>query len=391
MKKVFTLLVSALICVTMFAEGRDSIRIYINPGHGGYGSDDRNMAVYPFASGDTLGFWESWSNLDKGLMLKQMLDSAGFTTAISRVQNREADDLSLSQIVRMNNEFGSTFFLSIHSNAGGKSNYVLQLYAGITPGDTYTYPTATPCSERSRLISTEIAKNLVSNQITCWGNSNYSVVGDKTFARTAMGWSDGYGVLRGLTTPGVISEGCMHDYQPETYRLLNHDYRWMEAWHFYKTFMNYLAKDSIPTGNIAGSVRDQDRPAELPTYNFIDNSRDSYLPINGAVISLLQDTTVLCSYTTDNLNNGFFLFKNLQPGNYNVKIDKEDYYTSTFPIVVRANEMSYLNSSIKMQRKTPPVIISHIPENNIIDSISCATKIEFVFNWDMDTAATRRA
>ena len=53
-----------------------------------------------------------------------------------------------------------------------------------------------------------------------------------------MGWSDGYGVLRGLTTPGVISEGCMHDYQPETYRLLNHDYRWMEAWHFYKTFMN---------------------------------------------------------------------------------------------------------------------------------------------------------
>ena len=391
MKKFFTLLVSALICVSLFAEGRDSIRIYINPGHGGYGSDDRNMAVYPFASGDTLGFWESWSNLDKGLMLKQMLDSAGFTTAISRVQNREDDDLALSQIVRMNNEFGSTFFLSIHSNAGGKSNYVLQLYAGITPGDTYTYPTATPCSERSRLISTEIAKNLVSNQITCWGNSNYSVVGDKTFARTAMGWSDGYGVLRGLTTPGVISEGCMHDYQPETYRLLNHDYRWMEAWHFYKTFMNYLAKDSIPTGNIAGSVRDQDRPAELPTYNFIDNSRDSYLPINGAVISLLQDTTVLCSYTTDNLNNGFFLFKNLQPGNYNVKIDKEDYYSSIFPIEVRANEMSYLNSSIKMQRNTPPVIISHIPENNIIDSISCATKIEFVFNWDMDTAATRRA
>ncbi len=391
MKKVFTLLVSALICVTMFAEGRDSIRIYINPGHGGYGSDDRNMAVYPFASGDTLGFWESWSNLDKGLMLKQMLDSAGFTTAISRVQNREDDDLNLSQIVRMNNEFGSTFFLSIHSNAGGKSNYVLQLYAGKTPGDTYNYPTATPCSEEGRLISTEIAKNLVSNQITCWGNSNYSVVGDKTFARTAMGWSDGYGVLRGLTTPGVISEGCMHDYQPETYRLLNHDYRWMEAWHFYKTFMNYLAKDSIPTGNIAGSVRDNDRPAELPTYNFIDNSRDSYLPINGAVISLLQDTTVLCSYTTDNLNNGFFLFKNLQPGNYNVKIEKEDYYSSTFPIEVRANEMSYLNSSIKMQRNTPPVIISHIPENNIIDSISCATKIEFVFNWDMDTAATRRA
>ncbi|MCI7728076.1 MAG: Ig-like domain-containing protein [Bacteroidales bacterium] len=391
MKKFFTLCICSMLCIALFAEGRDSIRIYINPGHGGYGSDDRNIVVSPFTSGDTLGFWESWSNLDKGLMLKQMLDDAGFTTAISRVQNREADDLALSQIVRMNNEFGSTFFLSIHSNAGGTANYVLELYAGKTPGDTYNYPTATPCSEEGRLISTEIAKNLVSNQITCWGNSNYSVVGDKTFARTAMGWSDGYGVLRGLTTPGVISEGCMHDYQPETYRLLNHDYRWMEAWHFYKTFMNYLAKDSIPTGNIAGSVRDNDRPAELPSYNYIKNSRDSYLPINGAKVSLIQNTDTLEQYTTDNLNNGFFLFKNLQPGNYDVQIDKEDYYTRKFSVAVQANEMSYLNSTIKMQRKTPPTIVSFSPENNPTDSISCASIIEFVFNWDMDTAATRNA
>lgn len=391
MKKLFTLFVSTLLCAALFAEGRDSIRIYINPGHGGYDSDDRNVVVNPFASGDTLGFWESWSNLDKGLMLKQMLDDAGFTTAISRVQNRTTDDLALSQIVRMNNEFNSTFFLSIHSNAGGQANYVLQLYAGKTPGDDYTYPTATPCSERSRLISTEIARNLVSNQITCWGNSNYSVVGDKTFARTAMGWSDGYGVLRGLTTPGVISEGCMHDYQPETYRLLNHDYRWMEAWHFFKTFMNYLAKDTITTGNIAGSVRDDDRPAELPTYAYISNSRDSYLPINGARIYLIQNNDTINRYVTDNFNNGFFLFKNLMPGDYVVSIDKDDYYTKNCNVTVTANEMSYLNSTIKMQRKTPPVVESFSPENSAVDSVSCASDVELVFNWDMDTAATRKA
>lgn len=391
MKKTLTLFVSILLCAALFAEGRDSIRIYINPGHGGYDSDDRNVVVTPFTSGDTLGFWESWSNLDKGLMLKQMLDEAGFTTAISRVKNRTTDDLALSQIVRMNNEFNSTFFLSIHSNAGGQANYVLQLYAGTTPGDDYTYPTATPYSERGRLISTEIARNLVSNQITCWGNSNYSVVGDKTFARTAMGWSDGYGVLRGLATPGVISEGCMHDYQPETYRLLNHDYRWMEAWHFFKTFMNYLAKDTIPTGNIAGSVRDDDRPAELPTYAFIKNSRDSYLPINGAHVYLIQNNDTIDSYVTDNFNNGFFLFKNLMPGDYVVGIDKEDYYSKSCPVTVTANEMSYLNSSVKMQRKTPPVVESFSPENNTVDSVSCALDVELVFNWDMDTAATRKA
>ncbi|MBQ1723293.1 MAG: hypothetical protein II034_05820, partial [Muribaculaceae bacterium] len=40
--------------------------VYINPGHGGHDSDDRNVVIPPFAQGDTLGFWESNSNLWKG-------------------------------------------------------------------------------------------------------------------------------------------------------------------------------------------------------------------------------------------------------------------------------------------------------------------------------------
>ena len=41
--------------------------VYINPGHGGYDSDDRNMVIYPFHQGDSAGSWESKSNLRKGL------------------------------------------------------------------------------------------------------------------------------------------------------------------------------------------------------------------------------------------------------------------------------------------------------------------------------------
>ena len=29
--------------------------VYINPGHGGHDSDDRNVVIYPFAQGDTAG------------------------------------------------------------------------------------------------------------------------------------------------------------------------------------------------------------------------------------------------------------------------------------------------------------------------------------------------
>ena len=99
------------------------------------------------------------------------------------------------------------------------------------PDDNHTYPTPTPHSDRSREISTVIAKNLYANEVNCWA-SDYTVRGDKTFAAQVMGWSNGYGVLRGLTVPGCISEGSMHDYIPETRRLMNMDYKWLEAWKF---------------------------------------------------------------------------------------------------------------------------------------------------------------
>ena len=47
--------------------------VYINPGHGGHDSDDRNVPCPPFAAGDTAGFWESNASLKKGFALQEML------------------------------------------------------------------------------------------------------------------------------------------------------------------------------------------------------------------------------------------------------------------------------------------------------------------------------
>jgi hypothetical protein len=239
------------------AQNLTGITFCVNPGHGGFDSDDRNIVIAPFASGDHNGFWESQSNLDKGLQLRDILLAAGANVIMTRTTNTTADDLNLSVIVAIANANNSDFMLSIHSNAGsGTANSVLQLYAGKDANDPYTYPTPTPMSDKSREISTVIAHNLYANQITSW-SSSYSVTGDKTFGRIAMGWSDGYGVLRGLVVPGEISEGSIHDYIPETYRLMNMEYKWLEAWNFFKSFCNYFKpSEVIPTGNIAGSVHD---------------------------------------------------------------------------------------------------------------------------------------
>ena len=47
-------------------------KIYLNPGHGGYNSNDRNIVTINHAEGDQTGFWESQANLTKALYLRDM-------------------------------------------------------------------------------------------------------------------------------------------------------------------------------------------------------------------------------------------------------------------------------------------------------------------------------
>lgn len=393
MKLKATILLLWIYIPVLFSQNLSGVKICINPGHGGYDADDRNVVIAPFKSGEQSGFWESQSNLDKGFALREMLEAAGATVIMTRTQNRTQDDLPLSQIVAMANQANVDFMLSIHSNAGnGVANHVLMIHVGVDPTDSQVYNTFNPgnpvhkdLSDRSRDISTEIAKNIYGNQITTW-SSGYSVRGDKTFARLAMGWSDGYGVLRALYVPGVISEGAMHDYIPETYRLMNMEYKWLEAWYFFKSFSNYFKGGNIPTGVIAGSVRDSRIKLES-TYNKF-KGRDEMLPLNGARLTLVETGQV---YTVDNMQNGVFLFKNLAPGVYHVKAEKEGYYAQTQQITVSQHNVSFFNFSLNRVRNTPPQVVAWSPNVTSTDSVDASTSILFEFNWDMDEASTAAA
>lgn len=359
-------------------------RIYINPGHGGHDPNDRNMAIYPFKQGDPEGFWESNSNLQKGLKLRDMLEGLGFQTMMSRITNTTADDRSLSAIVAEANAYKANFMLSIHSNAGGPSNYVLQLYAGIDPDDkVQSYPTATPCSDESRAISTIIGNSLMENTITNWSASVPRITGDKTFGRTAMGWSDGYGVLRGLKVPGVISEGRMHDYIPETYRMMNADYNYSESWFFMRSFCKYFMNYELPTGVIGGQVRDAFNKQTFPDIKRQKNTRDELLPIDRAKVVLLQDGKELATYQTDTLYNGVFFFWDLNPGKYTVRVEADHYYELEHEIEVTANQIAYQDFLVNMKRETRPEVISYSPKVELTDSVEVATPIVLNFNWDM--------
>ena len=380
-------------------------KIYINPGHGGYDSDDRQMNLYPIFIQSTLNsdagytreqtFFESTSNLDKGMRLDTMLRELGFQTKMSRTQNRTEDDRSLSGISAEASDWKADFMLSIHSNAGNPSNYILQIHSGITPGDPYGlngYPEKVPqavCDE-ARAITLLMADNQYKNEVSSWSREP-RVDGDKTFARTIMGWSNGYGVLRNLKVPGTISEGMMHDYLPETYRLMNIDYKRQESFYFAKTFMEHFCEGELPYGAIGGKINDDYQKQIFPDYKARRDSRDVYRPINRGVVELWKDGAKLASYTTDTLYNGCYFFWNLQPGTYVVKAVPEGYYPQEETLVVENNKISYANFAMSMKRATPLEVVEYSPHVELTDSQFVSVTVSIDFNWDAQEDSTTAA
>ena len=375
-----------------------SVKIYINPGHGGYESDDRLMYLYPIFVNQVVqepytreqSFWESVSNLDKGMRLDTMLRDLGFKTKMSRITNTGDDDKDLYDIVVEANTYGANFMLSIHSNAGNPSNYILQLYSGRTEGDNSSYSDMPVNEVTSRKIATLMGDNQYMNEVSCWTRVPM-IAGDKTFAKNIMGWSNGYGVLRWLRVPGTLSEGMMHDYLPETYRLMNIDYKRQESFYFAKTFYTWFCEKELPYGAIGGRIHDVYQKQLFPDYKPNKNTRDVYRPILKGLVELWQDGNKLASYTTDTLYNGCYFFWNLQPGTYVVKATPDGYYAQEQTLVVENNKISYANFGLQMKRETPPEVLDYSPKVEITDSVLVSTQLTISFNWDMDEEETAKA
>ena len=380
------------------AQEPSQVKIYINPGHGGWDSDDRLMYLYPIFVNQVVqepytreqSFWESQSNLDKGMRLDTMLRELGFQTKMSRITNTTADDKDLYDIVVEANTYNANFMLSIHSNAGNPSNYILQLFSGMTPGDNRSYSDMPVNSATSCKIATLMGDNQYMNEVSCWTRVPM-IAGDKTFARDIMGWSNGYGVLRWLKVPGTLSEGMMHDYLPETYRLMNIDYKRQESFYFAKTFYTWFCDKELPYGAIGGRIHDVYQKQLFPDYKPNKNTRDVYRPILKGLVELWQDGNKLASYTTDTLYNGCYFFWNLKPGTYVVKATPDGYYAQEQTLVVENNKISYANFGLQMKRETPPVVLDYSPKVEITDSVLVSTHITFSFNWDMNEEETAKA
>ena len=131
--------------------------------------------------------------------------------------------------------------------------------------------------------------------------ASYSTYLDWTFYGGANG---GYtlGVLRGLKMPGQLSEGSMHDVYPETRRLMNNDYRKMEAYAIRNAFLQYFAVPSDGLGIIAG----------------LQTNAAGGKPVNFTSVRLEPGGR---TFAGDAYNNGFYMFDRLAAGTYTVHFE----------------------------------------------------------------------
>ena len=324
---------------------KDVPRVYINPGHGGHDSDDRHVPTWVIGAQDTLHYYESNSNLTKGLALQEILNNKGYETAISRKTNYTEDDLDLYEIVALAANSGADIFFSIHSNATGidkRINFPLGLYRGWD---------GKPVVEGSLKLSDLVMKYAIKNELAVWTHKERSR-GDWSFYD--WGYKVGLGVLRFNKLPGFLSEGSFHDYLPERERLLSNNYCWLEAWNQSLGIDEYFGrKGKFQNGVIAGTVRWSDIYREDEDKQVFDD--DKLMPINGAVLRVYNGRGALNRvYTVDNLDNGVFVLTNLPPDKYKLELyyGQDDLYMTT-KVKVKKNQTSYKN--FKLSKKQKPM------------------------------------
>ena len=385
MKKGFLLAAAALLAAgAMNAKTIDEVRVYLNPGHGSWGPNDRPMATIPYPNldngmPDTCGFYESNTNLWKVLKLGNKLEAMGVkkeNIMYSRVKNgpypyvKGAEDAeiynrNLTEICEEVDANNMDVFISIHSNAaseGTSTNYPLFLYRG-TDAEAYV--------DGSKDMGLTVWPLFYTNGIdvtSYYSPTQTNVRGDVSFYGSSSNRTGSNGVVYtgylGVLkhgAQGFLSEGYFHTYQPARHRALNEDYCFQEGVRYARGLCQWLGGTAETTGYIMGTVKDLHERIQNDLFKYAANSIDQWLPVNGAEVTLYKGEEVVATYTVDNNYNGVFVFENLAPGEYTLDVTAEGYkplfdeYKA--PVTVKANETTYPLLYLESESYEPPTVV----------------------------------
>jgi N-acetylmuramoyl-L-alanine amidase len=283
----------------------NGIKICIDPGHGGYDPANDRKIELPYG----LVFWESEGNLMTANHAKDLLTLLGANVKLTRTENTDASDISLSARSAIANEFGADFFLSNHTNAGGGgNNYSLVLFKG---------EDNTPAWPQAKVYGSFLAPGLQDLLRT----TNYHNRGDMSF----LGFN--LGVIKNTNMPAALSEGSFHDLEAEALRLKNYEYSRNYAWAIARSFCTYFNVSGFLTGRTGGIVTDRTTGKALNNINAAMNPGNR-------------------NYYGDEFYNGFYAFGDVEPGIYQLTVTRTGYIPVTIQVNIESNK--YLETDISL-------------------------------------------
>lgn len=374
------------------------LRIYLNPGHGCYGPNDRPMPTIPYPNlpetgrPDKKGFYESSTVLMRTLPMVDKLVKMGVkrdNIMLSRTENgpypyvtgdleNDKYDRPLSEICEEVDANNMDFFISVHSNAatdGGNTNYPLILYRGRDKEGNDLVP-------GSRDMAIKMWEPHYMDELdpqSYYSRTDMNVRGDISFYHSSSvrhgthGDYEGYlGVLK-HGVPGFLIEGYFHTYQPARHRALNPDYCKQDAIRMSRGLADIFNLPAEKTGYIMGTVKDLHERIINPVFHYAPRTNDQWLPLNGATVTLFKGDKAVKTYQVDTLYNGIFVFEDLEPGEYTVRAALKGYKeqghftadaTSTEyqnlvaqsmeKLVVKANQTTYTKLYLEVEGYEPP-------------------------------------
>ena len=387
--KKFLLSIFALCVVLMSAS---AAKIYVNPGHGSWNTANcRNMRTINYQSyGDTLGFWESNTNMWKCYSLQEKLIAAGHTVKMSRtqsggtsMQNGSTCDKKLSVIAMESENWGSDYFISVHSNAAATDDYgnAYVNYPSYFFRGTMNRPTYNPYVKNSDKMAIAawpymfIVHDNKMEYNSYWTMTNPGIYGDITqmgSQSTVNGYTGYFGVLK-HGDPGYLVEGYFHVYSPARHRAMNPDWCRQEGIRHYRGIQAWYGNPNKETkGYIMGYIRTKEKTLTHNFYKPKSGTNDVYHPINGAKVVLRNSKGEVIKtdcyrhvarrlknqdyYTTDHQYNGVFVYENLVPGEYTMYVYASGYKNYEEKITVKADETSYTEIFLTSGQGTDPVV-----------------------------------
>ena len=386
MKRI--LLAVFILSVALFSSAQSAQpRVYINPGHGDWGPESRPMATVPFPNlhattggPDTLGFYESNTNLWKAFALQEKLVAAGYNVMMSRTENGpypyvygdETIDKPLADICAEVNYYEADYFISIHSNAsvdGDNVNFPLFIHSG--------YDGAGFQDERNMALAAWPRHFEAFSNDKDYTNIDHGFEPNSAYAENesnVRGSISFYGYLLGTLNhnyQGYLVEGYFHTYQPARHRALNPEWCRQEGIRYFRGIQDYYGKSDENVGYIMGCVRSLTEMSHH-LFNSMSTSYDEFLPINGAKVVLrdaqgnviptecyrhvARHITDQYYYTTDHNYNGIFVFENLQPGEYTLTVHAAGYQDKEMSVTVTANATVYPEIFLEQGQGTEPQI-----------------------------------